>query len=721
MRRQAIADRINDRLSALNNAVDQIDRRGVERAQVADARAQLDALATNLKGLDKIARRRIDADDAFATVMARLPALAARVRNVADEALMAKSVDTALSDPNAAADRTPMIAWSAAAFESITLMLSTPAVNTTSRLERVQAELSGLIARMDGLRGELAAELRSKIDPMHDDIVRFGSGDANVFDARKAEIETGVAAQTALQLIQQSSDRFVAAVSAVLSATENDIGGRSTYFNRIVSYFNILILATSILSLVVGAVVFVYVRRAVIARLKRVQEYMRAQVEGRPAAISTAGEDEIAEIAKTTRFFVTRLANREAVLEDRTHELTAALDQQAVVGRENERLLAQLQQRQAELRVTFDNMADGVAMFDEELRLTAWNRNFQEMLDLSDAFLAERPSYDEFTRHLIERGEFGVVEPEAEIVRLRQVVNDAASYERTRPDGAVIHVRFNRTPDGGFVVMYSDITESKQIETALTAARDAAQEASRTKSTFLANMSHELRTPLNAIIGYSELLFEGAEDNGDEDSAADLKKIATAGQHLLRLINDILDLSKIEAGKMEIDREPVVLAELLNEVDSIIRPLAAVNGNTYRIDIGSDLGTLYTDRIKLKQMLLNLLGNASKFTTNGRIRLAVSATADQMSFRVSDTGVGMNPEQIGKLFQAFSQADTTTTRRYGGTGLGLAITKRFAEMLGGQVSVESLPGKGSTFAIALPRRLPDAEADEAAVSWAVTS
>jgi signal transduction histidine kinase/CheY-like chemotaxis protein len=225
--------------------------------------------------------------------------------------------------------------------------------------------------------------------------------------------------------------------------------------------------------------------------------------------------------------------------------------------------------------------------------------------------------------------------------------------------------------------------------------------ASQHKSAFLANMSHELRTPLNAVIGYSEMLQEIAEDEGFEQLLPDLGKIRDAGRHLLNLINDILDLSKIEAGKMDLYLEEVDLAEMIQEVAAIVAPLAASRGNKFEVT-GEPGGMLYTDRTKLKQSLLNLLGNAGKFTESGRIALEVREAAGELSFIVSDTGIGMSEEQLGRLFQAFSQADASTTRRYGGTGLGLAITKHFCEMLGGRISVESTPGDGSTFTITLP-------------------
>jgi signal transduction histidine kinase/DNA-binding response OmpR family regulator len=238
--------------------------------------------------------------------------------------------------------------------------------------------------------------------------------------------------------------------------------------------------------------------------------------------------------------------------------------------------------------------------------------------------------------------------------------------------------------------------------------------ASEHKSAFLASMSHELRTPLNAIIGYSEMLYETAQDEGQDEFLPDLGKIRDAGRHLLGLINDILDLSKIEAGKMDLYLEEVDLTGLIEEVRAIVEPLAAANANRFEIVCLSALGTLYTDRTKLKQSLLNLLSNAGKFTHEGRVTLEVRPAGSEISFIVSDTGIGMTEEQRSRLFQAFSQADVSTTRQYGGTGLGLAITKHFCEMLGGRIAVDSTPGQGSTFTITLPDRSRAAVAAAAA-------
>jgi signal transduction histidine kinase/DNA-binding response OmpR family regulator len=234
---------------------------------------------------------------------------------------------------------------------------------------------------------------------------------------------------------------------------------------------------------------------------------------------------------------------------------------------------------------------------------------------------------------------------------------------------------------------------------------DEAQSANRAKSQFLANMSHELRTPMNAIIGYSEMLTDDAEDSGLDQFVPDLKKIRTAGKQLLALINDILDLSKIEAGKVELYYEQFDLRDMINDVANISEPLAAKNSNKLIINIPD--GGMYSDLTRVRQILFNLLSNACKFTESGTVELTVTSDAAMegfTTFQVKDSGIGMTPEQISKVFEAFAQADSSTTRRYGGTGLGLAITKKFCEMMGGTISVESEPGKGTRFTVRLPKR-----------------
>ncbi len=229
--------------------------------------------------------------------------------------------------------------------------------------------------------------------------------------------------------------------------------------------------------------------------------------------------------------------------------------------------------------------------------------------------------------------------------------------------------------------------------------------ASRHKSEFLANMSHELRTPLNAIIGYSELLTEEAEDLGHDMYAQDLAKINSAARHQLMLINDILDLAKIEAGRMTIYTEDFDIAAVIESVESMVAPLAATNGNSLTIECPEDAGTMHADVTKVRQSLFNLVSNAAKFTEAGSITLIVSPEPDRVEFAVSDTGIGMTEEQVGRLFQAFTQAESSTSKRYGGTGLGLALTREFCRLMGGDISVVSAPGEGSTFTVSLPRRV----------------
>jgi nitrogen-specific signal transduction histidine kinase/ActR/RegA family two-component response regulator len=236
-------------------------------------------------------------------------------------------------------------------------------------------------------------------------------------------------------------------------------------------------------------------------------------------------------------------------------------------------------------------------------------------------------------------------------------------------------------------------------------AKEQAEQASRTKSAFLANMSHELRTPLNAIIGYSEILYEDAVGSGRTETLEDLLKIRTAGKHLLTLINDVLDLTKIEAGKIQIHPEPFDLREVMDEVISSVQPQAVKNRNTLAVALDDEI-SMVTDRVKLTQVLINLISNACKFAQSGSITVAARVRPGERSecveISVTDTGIGMHPDQIERLFEPFVQADSSTTRKFGGTGLGLAISRQFCRLLGGDISVSSALGEGSTFSVILP-------------------
>ena len=433
----------------------------------------------------------------------------------------------------------------------------------------------------------------------------------------------------------------------------------------------------------------------------------------RDTAVPVGGTDEVAAMGRAVEVF-----RRNAI------ELDQLLAGRAEAAARLERLVQErteeLARREGALRVTFDNMHQGVTMFDGELKMIAWNRQFRDLLNLPDELLGRNTSFADFIRYLAARGEFGPGDVERAVQKRLAISRESYVGERTRPDGTILEIRRNPVPGGGFVSIYADITERKkaqaQVEEAraklaemvgdLEVARDEAMEASRTKSSFLANMSHELRTPLNAIIGLTELLCDNAARFGTEKALEPLRRVLRAGRHLLSLINDILDLSKIEAGKMDLTLESVAIRPIVDEVLGTARPLAEQNKNALHLDCPDEIGSVHADNMRLRQILLNLLSNACKFTKAGKVRLRVTRSArpdgDGSSFAVSDSGIGMTEEQLGRLFQEFAQADASTTRQFGGTGLGLAISRRLCRMMGGDMTVTSVPGEGSTFTVRLP-------------------
>jgi signal transduction histidine kinase/DNA-binding response OmpR family regulator len=568
VRRQTMADQLDERVTALVRTVEQLDPAAVDHEQLSYMQLLLKTLITNLKGLDELVRERIDANYAIEAAMARLPSLAARVRNIASQPMnVEQDRERSSASTMFGPDGTHLVEWSGMGLECITLLLTTSAAPNISRLERLKSQIKALIDGMERIGAQLPQSVQSKIASTQTEIAQFGLGAANLPDARRVQIENVAAIRTALRLIKQTSGAFVASVSGISSATQQDISRRSKYFNETVANFTFLSIGTSLLCLAAGIAIFVYVKRAVITRLKDLQQYMRAQVEGRPAAISAAGVDEITEMAKATQFFVTR---------------TAAAKEIADSARE----------------------------------------------------VAER-------------------------------------------------------------------------------ARIEAEAANNAKSTFLATMSHEIRTPMNGVLGMIEVL-ERQELNQDQ-----LRTVSTmrhSGESLLRIIDDILDSSKIEAGRLDLELTAFSLSGLIQGALDTFQPQAAAKGLALEVEIDTGSNdTLIGDPTRVRQILFNLLSNALKFTDRGGLKVFAGTTplSDsriRIRLAVSDTGIGLGAKESARLFEPFAQADSSITRRYGGTGLGLSIVQRLAELMDGDLAVESTPGVGSTFTVTLSLHAAPADA-----------
>lgn len=371
---------------------------------------------------------------------------------------------------------------------------------------------------------------------------------------------------------------------------------------------------------------------------------------------------------------------------------------QAAIAIQNARLYNDAQRQQQYFEAVVRNSPVAIVTLDLDGVITAFNPAFERLFGYT-----EEEAIGKALDSLLNTPETLA----AAVQYTEQATSETARGigKRKRRDGSFLDVELAGVPvivDGervGIMALYHDVTD-------LLKAREDAEGANQAKSQFLANMSHELRTPLNAIIGYSEILEEEAGEIGQPDLIPDLQKIRAAGKHLLALINDVLDLSKIEAGKMDVFAETFSVTQIVEEVKTTIAPMITKNSNTLSVTCTDDVGTIHSDMVKVRQILFNLLSNACKFTEKGTISLDVRRSAEQgtdtIVFRVSDSGIGMTQEQMAKLFMAFTQAEASTTRNYGGTGLGLAITRRFCQMLHGDVTVESERGKGSVFTATLP-------------------
>ena len=370
-----------------------------------------------------------------------------------------------------------------------------------------------------------------------------------------------------------------------------------------------------------------------------------------------------------------------------------------------------LAERNAQLQALFEAVPIGICMFDRDGRVAVWNERCRALWRYPRGLLERRPALAEIVRHVAARGDFGDADPEGEVRRIAGYVGrgESVALEIELADGAVLAVHGNGMPDGGYVYTYEDVTERIRAQDQLRQAKEQAEEAAHAKTTFLATMSHEIRTPMNGVLGMLEVLERTTLDIEQRKVLAVIRESASA---LLTIIDDILDFSKIEAGRLQIEAVPVQLRGLIEGAADLL----ATRAREKRLDLVTRIEldgqeSRIGDPVRLRQILLNLVGNAIKFTERGFVAITVRPGdgPDAVRFEVRDSGIGLNEEQKARLFQPFTQADASTTRRFGGSGLGLSICRRLVEMMGGALGVESVAGQGAAFWFEVP--LPCAAAE----------
>ena len=717
--RQAVSEALRGQLQAIAQAGERVKALAPETEGLDGLIQNENSLKETLKKLDGLVAEKLEADRLTANLMLRLRVLSGQIQAAASD-LPSKMTREQIT----LAQIDDLNAWTAAAEKAIVIMLSTSSADTTVRLNRLRSEFEEAHKRAETARGLLSSTLLEAVDPLQKTLAQYGLESSNIFDVRTAQLASTSAVHGALLETNKSSAQFVTSAESIFMDIQRDVRAQSDFFGSLISKYSRLFTIFSLLCVAGACGLFLYINRSIVQRLRKLSESMRGSVDGRTAAIPIAGSDEIADMAKAADFFITSAQARTRELARSVEELRA-LEQvtQAVNSSVDlETVLATIVAKATQLSGTeagaiyvLDDAAqefrlrstygldDGIVaeLKDSHIRIgqTAMSEAAARRVPIQVPDIQNDPSA---TIDVIIRAGFRAL-LFVPLLGAERIVGALVVRRKQPGEFPKTTVELLQTFAAQSVLafqnarLFSEIEKkSQQLET-----------ANQHKSQFLANMSHELRTPLNAIIGYSEILQEDVADLGRDNLVPDLRKIEGAGRHLLSLINDILDLSKVEAGRMDIFLEDVEIVPLLEEVRAIIVPLAEKNGNAVEYRAADNLGSMRTDRTKLKQSLLNILSNANKFTENGRVTLVTERIENGQTavrFAISDTGIGMSEEQLGRLFQAFTQAETTTSQKYGGTGLGLVITRNFCQLLGGDVTVASKPGEGSTFTITLPDR-----------------
>jgi signal transduction histidine kinase/CheY-like chemotaxis protein len=556
---------------------------------------------------------------------------------------------------------------------------------TSFRLQQSLRELEKLTLELDPKLQQPMVQLIGRLRP-------FVSGSESIPVLRKSELDLTTNAARLLGENVALSKSLTTRVDQLVEGAKHEFTGANIEAASVVRWSTWIVIIAVVLSLASSIlIVWLYVGRNLIARLTALSDRMLTLAGGDlNSPLPFGGTDEIGRMADALGVFrATAIEMEEANLKE-------------------------IREARTRLTDAIESISEGFSLYDAEDKLIVCNTRYRELFATHADVMVPGTSFETIIRTATDRGLIRDAEGCRDAwlgERLKRHRAGGEAHVQHRSDGRWIRVSERKTANDGVVATYADITELKQHEAELAdlveklqIARDAADEANRTKSSFLANMSHELRTPLNAIIGLAEMMVSNAARFGTEKAQEPLQRVNRAGKHLLGLINEVLDLSKIEAGKLELHPESVDLVPLIDEVIGTARQLAEQNKNRLVVECQESLGPLTVDPMRLRQILLNLLSNACKFTKEGEVKLAarkVSNGSNIVEFAVADTGIGMTPEQQAKLFEEFSQADASTAQRFGGTGLGLALSRKLARLMGGDVTVASEPGKGSIFTVRL--------------------
>jgi adenylate cyclase len=540
------------------------------------------------------------------------------------------------------------------------------------------------LATLEALASEFDDKLRSRLLERVEGFRGLIDGADSILGAREDELAVIAQAEGLLAENVVLSRQVGDALDRLVGRASQDIGAANREALAALRLGSGVLIGMVLLSLISsGLIVWLYVDRNLVARLTALSNSMLAIAGGNlRAPLPSVGHDEIGRMGQALAVF------RDTAVE---------------VEEKNLR----------ELHALLETIDYGVLMLEPDLRVRLHNRAYRQMWDMPEDLMARRPTFREILEHNRHRGIYDVPDDRWDDYvrdRVEDLRKSAVTQSEWRlPSGRVLEYQCVPLPDGGRMLTYYDLTHLKRTEEALQAAKEQAEQASRAKSEFLANMSHELRTPMNAIIGFTRLVMRRGKEALPDKQYANLEKILVSANHLLGLINDVLDLSKVEAGRMEVRPIEFALEPLLDQCLRTVEPILRDGRVRLLKEVDAGLPVLLTDQDKLRQILFNLLSNAAKFTEAGSITLSARRDGERIVVAVADTGIGIPADQLELVFEEFRQVDSSSTRQHGGTGLGLSISQSLAQLLGGDIVLESNPGVGSTFTLTIPARYQGAK------------